>query len=77
MVNMCVVSLLLLILHGNCIEENAFISCSEENTLINKPAHLWSEGEGNVRDASVLDCVAGLFVRSLLDSLDELLLLLS
>lgn len=49
---------------------------------MSKPAYLWSEEEDKVRDDSVLelkvDCVnEGLFVRSLLDSLEELLLLLS
>lgn len=50
--------------------------------IISKPAYLWSEGEDKARDDSVLepkvDCATeGLFARSLLDSLDKLLLLLS
>lgn len=48
--------------------------------IISKPAYLWSDGEGKAREDSVLEpkvAVVGLFARSLLDSLDELLLLLS
>lgn len=48
--------------------------------VFGKPAYLWSEEEDIARESVLelkVECDVGLFPRSLLDSLDELLLLLS